>query len=369
MNETGKKIFFIDAVRSTVKRTSGYLKKNKFILIGLVFVAIMAVAVFLSGTLFLSKDPLDNKLIKVTVPNTFTTREIGSLLYLSGIIDNTAAFDFSAKMIRLDSRLKAGTYFFSPSMTVLNILTDLNEGRTVFGPAKLTIPEGSSIYKIARTIEKKGIMMDGSIDSLYFDGISENLRSRYPFLANPKTKSLEGYLFPDTYFVPDRMTVDALVELMLDRFVKVVMPVWNTSGIKRYSLHEVLTIASIVEKEAQVDWERPIIASVFLNRLENGMPLRADPTVKYALERPKKIITYEDLKVRSPYNTYINKGLPPGPICNPGLKSILATIYPARTNFIYFVSNGNGTHTFSPDWAGHAKAVAKYRKIRDLKAR
>ena len=95
------------------------------------------------------------------------------------------------------------------------------------------------------------------------------------------------------------------------------------------------------------------------------MPLRADPTVKYALSRPGKRVTYEDLKVRSPYNTYINRGLPPGPICNPGIKSILATIYPSRTDFLYFVSNGDGTHTFSENWEGHARAVSRYRKIRN----
>lgn len=340
-----------------------YTKKNKFIILGSVFVAVMAIAIFLSGTLFLSKDPLNNKLVKITIPHSFTTREIGSLLYLNGIIDNTAVFDFTAKMLKLESRLKAGTYYFSPNMTMMSILTELNEGKTVFGPVRLTVPEGTSIYRLARAVENKGIRMDGSIDSLYINGITDVLIERYPFLAGAGTRSLEGYLFPDTYLVPDRMSVDAMVDLMLNRFEEVVIPVWKTCGIKRYSLHEVLTIASIVEKEAQVDKERPIIASVFYNRLENGMPLRADPTVKYALSRPGKRITYEDLKVRSPYNTYVNKGLPPGPICNPGIRSILATIYPARTSLLYFVSNGDGTHTFSEQWKDHAAAVERYRKI------
>lgn len=246
-------------------------------------------------------------------------------------------------------------------MTMYNILGELYKGQVVSGPVKLTIPEGSTIYRIARSVETKGIKMQGSVDDLEKDGLTDELRLTFPFLEAVPTRSLEGYLFPDTYGLPEKMTADALADVMLSRFEQVVIPVWNAANIKKYSLHQIITLASIIEKEAETDSERPIIASVFYNRLENGIALRADPTVKYALARPTKKVTYSELKVNSPYNTYLVKGLPPGPICNPGLRSILAAMHPAKTKYLYFVSNGDGTHTFSENWAGHAKAVERYR--------
>jgi UPF0755 protein len=151
---------------------------------------------------------------------------------------------------------------------------------------------------------------------------------------------------------------------MLNRFEKVILPAYYSAYSGKYTLHEILTLASIVEKEAEKDSERAVIASVFYNRLENGMLLRADPTVKYALSAPTKRVLYRHLLVDSKYNTYKYTGLPPGPICNPGLKSVLAAIHPARTNYFYCVSNGDGSHTFSATWSGHASAVERYRKLR-----
>jgi UPF0755 protein len=147
---------------------------------------------------------------------------------------------------------------------------------------------------------------------------------------------------------------------MIRRFNELVIPVWKVSASDtKLSLHEIVTLASIIEKEAQVPEERPIISSVYHNRLRIGMKLDADPTVKYSLENPKKKVSYNDLKVKSPYNTYRVRGLPPGPICNPSLDSIKAAIYPAKTTYLYFVATKTGSHLFSSSWDEHQKARIK----------
>ena len=344
-----------------------FYKKRLFGKVELVLIVLVAVYMLLNSTLLLSKNNLVTTPSKIEIQEGQSAANIADDLYLMGIIDNPDSFVISAKMLNLSSKLKAGTYFLSPSMSNYSIITNLALGRAVSGAVRLVVPEGSSIYKIARAIEKNNIRLTGNFDALETKGITSSLEAQYSFLRDLPIKSLEGYLFPDTYMVNEVTDVDSITNMMLTRFQQVVIPIWKSVRINKFSLHELITLASIVEKEAETDSERPIIASVFFNRLKSGMPLRADPTVKYALPSPHKRLFYSDLKYDSPYNTYLNKGLPPGPICNPGLKSILAVMYPARTNFIYFVSNGDGTHTFSENWAGHVKAVGEYRKIQDQK--
>lgn len=357
-------------VRMRAQSRKRFRKMNKKIFSIYLLPAFILVlfALFLGDTIFHSKAPLNNKLVKVVIPEGSSGKDIAKMLFLNNVIDNIPSFNISVKMLNLDSRLKAGLYYLRPSMTNFTIINHLKEGRLMSGPIKLVVPEGYSIYRIARTLEKNNIELEGNFDSLGGIGITDDLCERYPFLPKQKVKSLEGYLFPDTYRVFKNISADTLAHLMLNRFEEVVLPAYNISSYKnKYTLHEILTLASIIEKEAEVDRERPVIASVFYNRLENGMLLRADPTVKYALANPTKRVYYKDLKVDSPYNTYINTGLPPGPICNPGLRSILAALNPAKTSYLYFVSNGrDGTHTFSANWEGHAKAVERYKMSRSL---
>lgn len=318
---------------------------------------------FLADTLLHSKNMFDVSPVQVSVPDNSTAKEIGQILFLEGVTDKPGSFIISAKMLNLTSRLKSGNYYLSPSMTNYTILTKLSEGRSSLGGVRLTVPEGSSIYRISKNLAIRNVRLDRSFNEAALKGINADLLIRYPFLKSSPINSLEGYLFPDTYYIASSMKTQDIIDMMLSRFEEIVVPVWKSSRTNKYSLHQILTLASIVEKEAEIDSERPIIASVFYNRLESGMALRADPTVKYAIPNPTKKVTYSDLRYPSPYNTYLNKGLPPGPICNPGLKSILAAIHPADTKFIYFVSNGDGTHTFSVNWAGHSKAVQIFRKL------
>ncbi len=320
-------------------------------------------SLFLADTLLHSKNMFDVTPVRVQIPENSSAKEIGQLLFLSGISDRPSSFLVAAKLLNLDPRLKAGNYYFSPSMTNYSILMRLSQGKVQAGEVRLTVPEGSSIYRISKILASSGVRLDRPFNEEALKLSGDRLKQSHIFLTSNTTRSLEGYLFPDTYFISANMKTQDLVSMMLGRFEEVVLPVWRSSRIKKYTLHQVLTMASIVEKEAETDLERPIIASVFYNRLESGMALRADPTVKYAIPNPTKRVTYSDLKYPSPYNTYLNKGLPPGPICNPGLKSILAAIHPAKTNYIYFVSNGDGTHTFSVDWQGQEREVKKFRNL------
>ena len=319
---------------------------------------------FFADTLFHSKNMFYTEPVQVQIPENSSAKDISQILFLEGVTDKPGAFIISARLLNLTSRLKSGNYYFNPSMSNYSILKKLSEGRSSLGQVRLIVPEGSSIYRISKNLAAKNIVLDRPFNEAALKGNNADLVLKYAFLKSSPIESLEGYLFPDTYYIASGMKAQDIIEMMLSRFEEIVIPVWNSSRMNKYSLHQILTLASIVEKEAEIDSERPVIASVFYNRLESGIALRADPTVKYSIPNPGKKVTYNDLKYPSPYNTYLNKGLPPGPICNPGLKSILAAIHPANTKYIYFVSNGDGTHTFSSTWAGHSKAVQRFRKIR-----
>jgi len=199
------------------------------------------------------------------------------------------------------------------------------------------------------------------------NALTSSLLLKYGFLAEIPTDSLEGYLFPDTYLVPSNIGTDSLTNLMVSRFNKVVMSYWRKNYRKmkiKFSLHEIITLASIIEKEAAVENERPLISSVYHNRLRIRMHLGADPTIKYVLERPGKIVSYDDLRIESPYNTYRHYGLPPGPICNPGLSSVKAAMFPAESDYLYFVARADGSHIFSKSLTEHQAAQRETRTER-----
>ncbi|MDD5594338.1 MAG: endolytic transglycosylase MltG, partial [Candidatus Margulisbacteria bacterium] len=263
------------------------------------------------------------------------------------------------KLFNLENRIKAGEYSFSPSEPLPAVIYKLVAGETL--PAKavrVAFPEGSSIYKMGVILKDNGFAHWPDFQRLVDEGITAPLRERHWNLFKYiSSESLEGYLFPDTYQFYPEASAEAMAEVMIGRFEEIVSPFWARSkNDTKMSLHEILTLASIVEKEAKQPAERPIIASVFYNRLKIGMPLAADPTVKYALERPSKIVYLDQLSVKSPYNTYKVRGLPPGPICNPGFDSIKAAVYPAKTDYLFFVAKPDGSHIFSKTWQEHQRA-------------
>jgi UPF0755 protein len=317
--------------------------------------------VVLVGTLW-PANPFDLSKIQVTIPRGATARSVKELLQKNKVLTRPSAFLLLVKLFRMQEDIKAGEYSFSPSDPLTRVLIKLWSGETL--PQKeiqATFPEGASIYRMGLILKAEGFAHYRQFQALVHEGISPSLRERHRSLFRYiPSESLEGYLFPDTYRVLKEASAEALAEVMIERFEEKILPFWDRSrGRTRMSLHEIITLASIIEKEAKVPSERPLISSVFYNRMKAGMPLAADPTIKYALERPSKIVYYDQLSVRSPYNTYKRKGLPPGPICNPGIESIKAAVFPAKTNYLFFVARKDGAHVFSKSWEEHQMARSK----------
>jgi UPF0755 protein len=307
-------------------------------------------------------NPFDLSTRQVKVPAGVSVRTVEKILKQNGVLPKLTTFRLLIRLLGLSGQIKAGEYAFSPADPLPRIITRLVIAETLPIPVQtVTLPEGTSIYKMGLLLQKNGFINWQQFQGLVNEGITAKLRERYwNIFKFVPSESLEGYLFPDTYQFYQTASAEMMAAVMVDRFDEVVMPFWHGAQKNTaLTLHEILTLASIIEKEAKIPAERPVISSVFHNRLRVGMPLAADPTVKYALERPSKRVFYEQLDVQSPYNTYKRKGLPPGPICNPGLDSIKAAVYPAKTNFFFFVANADGSHQFSVDWQGHQRARSR----------
>ncbi len=250
--------------------------------------------------------------------------------------------------------IKAGEYSLNQSMSPVRIFNILASGMVKTYP--VTIHEGLNAQQIAEILAEKGLLNKDEFLALAMD---KSVATSY-HIDGP---SLEGYLFPDTYFLSKGMGARRIIDLMVRRF----WHVFNEITVGRelpMSVREVVTLASIVEKETGVDEERPLIASVFLNRLKKRMRLESDPTVIYGLKDFDGNLTKMDLQTPGPYNTYRNLGLPPGPIANPGRGSLKAVLDPAQTSHLYFVSRNDGSHHFSATLREHNRAVLRYQKRR-----
>ncbi len=281
---------------------------------------------------------------------------ISNKLHKAGIIQYPSKFRLLARLKRFDTRIKAGEYILSSAMPPNRILEILVTG--IVRLHKITIPEGCNLYQIALITKKAGLV---NIDDFLSFATDTSLAHKMGIEA----KTFEGYLFPETYYFPKGVTSKKIISTMVQRFRSIFTPEWkNRAEQLRLSVHEVVTLASIIEKETGAAFERPIISSVFHNRLKRRMRLESDPTVIYGLKEFSGNITRKDLKTPTPYNTYIIKKLPPGPIANPGIESIKAALFPADTRFLYFVSKQNNTHKFSTNFKDHARAVQKYQLLR-----
>ena len=250
--------------------------------------------------------------------------------------------------------IKAGEYSLNQSMPPVRIFHILTSGAVRTYP--LTIPEGLTAEQIADILAKKNLVNKMEFISLVRE---KTLAASYR-IDGP---SVEGYLFPDTYLISKDMGARELIDLMVNRFWDVLNDLMRGQKTSMPVL-EIVTLASIVEKETGLAEERPVIASVFLNRLKKRMRLESDPTVIYGLKGFDGNLKRKDLHVRSPYNTYVNFGLPPGPIANPGRDSLMAVISPAKTDYLYFVSRNDGSHHFSATLKEHNRAVVRYQKRR-----
>jgi UPF0755 protein len=309
--------------------------------------------------LFRPADPFDSSVKEITIPAGASTRNVERILTENKILPRLSIFRPLLRLTGLQGEVKAGVYALSPADPLPVVVAKLLSGQIIpLKEIQVTFPEGASIYKMGLNLKEKGFKDWQKFQAMVNEGIGADLRQRHwTIFKYIPSESLEGYLFPDTYRVFPDASAEVLAEAILGRFEAVILPYWEQNKNKtKLTLHETLTLASIIEKEAQQPEERPVIASVFYNRLKIGMPLAADPTIKYALERPSKIVYLDQLSVRSPYNTYKRRGLPPGPICNPGLDSFKAAIYPAKTDYLFFVAKNDGSHIFSKTWQEHQKA-------------
>ena len=276
----------------------------------------------------------------VDIPSGTNAKEIVDVLEKSEIIrKNNYTFRILIKLMKLEDQLKYGEYDLSPSMNMLQILDKLLKGEVI--TYKITIPEGYTYTQIAELLDKKEIAK----------------KETFLKLLEDRKKSLEGYLFPDTYEVPKKYGAEKMVKAMLSNFNQIAIENKFTDKAEEigFSRDEIIILASIIEKEAKFSEEKNKVSSVFHNRLEKGMKLQSCATIQYILEEPKERLDKNDLKIDSPYNTYLYKGLPPGPICNPGLNSIIAALEPEKEDYLYFVLGENGRHIFSKTYQEHLK--------------
>ena len=334
------------------------LKKKILIAVICVAVIIVAGAVFYITGLGKALESNDTQTVSVIISSGSSTGQIGQILEEEGIISSADKFKIWSRIKGYDSRYKAGTYTLSPSMDFQEIADIIVSGKVT--TVNFTIPEGYTIYQTASAIAAKGL---GDYDTLV--SLIEAGDFEYDFLkdAQNNKNKLEGYLFPNTYTVDEGMNEEQIIKVMLDQFEKQPYKVYAESG-SSYSLNDIITVASIIERECKVDEERPLVASVIYNRLAKGMPLQMCSTVQYVLGKQKEVLTYADTRIESPYNTYTNTGLPPGPICSPGLAAIKAALNPADTDYLYFVLSEklDGTSNFSSDYAQFEKDKAAYDK-------
>ena len=319
----------------------------------------LAIILIVAGLLFFKASlPMsDNTQSQVfEVKSGMTLKQVSQELLGHKLIRSANAFQAIALIQDKEKLIKVGEYYISPSMPAAEILQRITSGKTVLH--SVTIPEGYRITEIANLLEERDL-----VDKNIFLQQAKNVK----LLEGVPTGSLEGYLFPDTYHFGKRTTEAIIIKKMVETFKERALKkeFLKRAGDMGFSYHEIITLASLIEKETGKDSERKQISSVFHNRLKKNMLLQTDPTVIYAIDIFDGNIRKRDLNIDSPYNTYRYKGLPPGPIANPGLKSIIAALYPATTSDLYFVSKQDGSHKFSATLNEHNRAVQKYqlRKI------
>jgi UPF0755 protein len=295
----------------------------------------------------------------VDIPHGTSRRAVAHILKNAGVIRNSFAFEFYAR--RHPKRtLEAGEYLFDHPLAGKDVFWKLANGEVYQQP--FTVREGETIFDIARNLEAAKLMTAG--DFLKAAEDPSEIKDLFP-----EARTLEGFLFPATYNLPRHAPAEELTEMMVRKFrdaLADVLPNGSEWSDPTVSIGSVVTLASLVERETPKPDERPLVAGVFTNRLARNMPLQCDPTVIYALQMDDEYngtLTLKDLRLNSPYNTYRNKGLPPGPIGNPGEVAMRAALHPAQTDYLYFVANTQGGHFFASSLADHNKNVAKYHRL------
>jgi len=330
------------------------LKKESTKYLLLLFLLLILLAAFIFTIVL--RIPEHIGAITLEIPKGANLKEIADILKKNKVIQDKEGFILLVKIKRKEEKLKAGWYKFSPYMKPRAVLKTLLKGPII--EVKIIIPEGLTIRETAHILKEKG-----NIDSLTFVNLAEDeffVRS-----SGINAKTAEGFLFPNTYIFSRGQSPSSVLRAMIKKCLNIIDDSLRNRAMEMgYTVEQIITVASMVEKEAMLNRERPVIAGVIYNRLKRRMRLQVDATVQYALPEHKNKLLYSDLKVDSPYNTYTHRGLPPGPIANPGLNSIKAAFHPAKTHYLYYVSKGDGSHIFSKTMKAHIKAKRRVKRMR-----
>lgn len=336
----------------------GGLMKKKFTLLFIIIIFICSIILFqYNNNLKPLKSEEKKEIIRIEIPVGSSVEGIARLLEQKGVIKSSFAFSLYSKLNHIEDKYKAGIYDIDNSKAIKEIASELQHGKGFQEIIRFTIPEGFEVRMIVDKLVELGL---GDRDKFY--DVINNHYFDYDFLADisREEERLEGYLFPDTYEVYKNTSEEEIIDKMLERFNQIFNEEFKARASElNMSINEVVTLASIIEREAKVDEERKIVSSVFHNRLNINMMLRSCATVQYVLKERKEVLLYKDLEIQSPYNTYLNPGLPPGPIASPGLKSIEAALYPDDTDYLFFVAKNDGTHIFTKTFKEHLEAQNK----------
>lgn len=340
----------------------------KNVTVGILVVAVGIFAYLLWESfsfVFAPAESTGSSIVEFEVPPGSSFTKVASELESEGLIKDAFRLKVLAKLMGFTSQVRVGEYDLSSNMTPLEILRIISSGKSKNRP--FTVVEGANMFEIAETLSAAGYGSEEEFLKLFKD------RSYIESRLGEKLESLEGYLFPETYYATKYSSAEQIRDILVDRFLAVWKEIDSSSSA--FTRHQIVTLASMVEKETGAPEERPVIASVFHNRLNKGMRLQSDPTILYGLlvetGNMKNNIRRADIKKATPYNTYTVNGLPKGPIANPGKEALEAAISPYFSEFLYFVSRNDGTHVFTKTYKEHAKAVREFqlnRKAREGKS-
>lgn len=296
------------------------------------------------------------KRVHVKIAEGMSTGEIADQLEEKGIINSSLKFRILSRLRGYDDKMKPGTYVFTTGMTEEEVFLKILNGEKYI--VTFTIPEGFDVKQIAERLYESDLA-----DKEDFMQAAKNF-TPYPYMSKHTHVfySAEGFLFPDTYTVESDASIEEILNMLADEFDrKLTQDMRDRAEEMKLSIYDLVTLASLVEKEVRYPEDRPIVAQVFLKRLELNMPLQTDATLQYLMDTPKEDVSIEDTKINSPYNTYQHNGLPPGPIASPGLASIEAVLYPAETDYLYFVADRSGHNHYSKSYEEHLELVNQYR--------
>ncbi len=336
------------------------IRKNKFTIVSLsaviFFVIVFKINQYMSTPY--TADYNEQK-ADIIIPKGASVHQIADTLYGKRLIDSKRMFVFWARVLGEDDKLKAGYFSVPKHLSYPQLLSFFRKAKT--RELKVTLIEGWDNERVAEALRRTFHIDKNRFLSLTRDSV-------FIHLLGIKSDNLLGYLLPDTYRFYWGVTEERLIKTL----VGYTLEIFKADSVKRamdkldMSVHQILTMASIIEGEAVYDDERPIIASVYYNRLRRHIKLQADPTIQFIIDGPPRRLLLKDLKIDSPYNTYLHYGLPPGPINNPGKSSIMAALFPAKTKYIFFAAKGDGRHKFSVTSKEHAKAHSELNRLRRI---